>query len=217
VLCAYGASSLFDYVQGVQAHGCAALTVMLDAGGGALVHPTPTSKPLFPLHDLLARTGIPPRGVWLDVQRLSERNAPALLANLSALTPTPMRGRVLVETSDAGLARSPVARAFGDSGFVLSYRLPTELGCVCSRAGDAACAGETERLVRMLDGGAFRGVSFDARGRALARAIRDRISPRPVLNARTPMDRCANGDRAAPLDRPALDTLWREVQKYLAP
>jgi hypothetical protein len=58
-------------------------------------------------------------------------------------------------------------------------------------------------------------VSFDARGRTLARAIRERISPRPVLNAWTPMDRCPNGERAAPLGQPALDTLRGEVQKYL--
>jgi hypothetical protein len=67
----------------------------------------------------------------------------------------------------------------------------------------------------MLDGAAFRGVSFDARGRTLARTIQSRISPRPVLNAWTPMDRCANGDRATPLDPPALDTLRRQVQKFL--
>jgi hypothetical protein len=216
VFCTHRANSLFKYLEGIQAHDCAEMDVVVNEGGSqAFVYHPPVSNPGLPLYDLLARAGIPKRGLWLDVKTMSERNAPALLANLSAIVPAPVRPRVLVETSNDGLARSPAARAFGDSGFVLSYYLPTDLGCVCKRAGDAPCSRETERLVHMLDGGAFRGVSFDARGRTLAREIQKRISPRPVLNAWTPMDRCPNGERAAPLDQPALDTLRSEVQKYL--
>jgi glucan phosphoethanolaminetransferase (alkaline phosphatase superfamily) len=216
VFCTHRANSLFKYLEGIQAHDCAEMDVVVGADGSqAFVYHPPASNPGLPLYDLLARAGLPRRGLWLDVKTMSERNAPVLLAKLSAIVPAPARARVLVETSNDGLARLPAARAFGDSGFVLSYYLPTDLGCVCMRAGDATCSRETERLVHMLDGGAFRGVSFDARGRTLARVIQKRISPRPVLNAWTPMDRCPNGARAAPLDQPELDTLRGEVQKYL--
>jgi hypothetical protein len=216
VICTHRANSLFKYLEGMQAHDCAEMDVVVDdAGTSAFVYHPPTSNPRLPFYDLLAHAGVPRRGMWLDVKTLNERNAPAFLAKLSALVPAPARGRVLVETSNDGLARSPAARAFGDSGFVLSYYLPTDVGCICTRGGSSQCSRETERLVQMLDGAAFRGVSFDARGRTLARTIQSRISPRPVLNAWTPMDRCANGDRATPLDPPALDTLRRQVQKFL--
>jgi hypothetical protein len=216
VFCTHRANSLFKYLEGMRAHDCAEMDVVVDAGGKqAFVYHPPKSNPRLRLYDMLARAGIPRRGLWLDVKTLNESNAATFLTNLTAVIPPAARGRVLVETSNGGLARSPAARAFGDSGFVLSYYLPTELGCACSHAGDATCARETERLVRMIDGAAFRGVSFDARGRSLARAIQRRVSPRPVLNAWTPMDRCTNGDRATALDPPALDTLRREVQKFL--
>jgi hypothetical protein len=126
-----------------------------------------------------------------------------------------LRGRVLVETSELDLARSPAARALADSGFVLSYYLPTDLGCQCARSADGECAREVARLRHALDGGAFRGLSFDARGRQLARSLRDSLTPRPMLNAWTPMDRCANGDGPSELARPARDSLLKDVRIFL--
>jgi hypothetical protein len=215
-LCAHRSNSLFKYLEGRSEYACAEMDIVLDPRDGpAFIHHPPVRSSGLPLFDLLARAGVPARGLWLDVKNLDEHNAPALLTHLSALVPAAARRRVLVETSNDGLARSPIARAFGDSGFVLSYYLPTDLGCACSRDGDVTCGPETERLVRLLDGAAFRGVSFDARGRRLARAINGRLGSRLVFNAWTPMDRCANGDQPAPLEQAALDSLLGETQKYL--
>ena len=124
VPCTHRASSLFEYLAAMQAHGCAEMDVVFEDGGSrAFVSQPLARKPRLPLYDLLARAGIPGRGLWLDVHTLNERNAPVLLANLSALVPASARGRVHVETSNDGLARS-LAGAFTDSGFVLSYHPP---------------------------------------------------------------------------------------------
>ncbi len=129
--------------------------------------------------------------------------------------PADRRGRVLVESSNDALTGSRVARTIADSGFVLSYYLPTDLGCTCSRSLGGECAPEIARLAKTLRGGAFGGLSFDARGRSLARALRADLAPQPVLNSWTPMDRCPDGSRASPLADQARDSLLAEVQKYL--
>ena len=117
---------------------------------------------------------------------------------------------MLIESSNDALAGSPVVRAIADSGFVPSYYLPTDLGCACLRSTGGECAREMARLATELRGGAFRGLSFDARGRVLARALRASLAPQPVLNTWTPMDRCPDGSRAAPLADQARDSLLRE-------
>jgi hypothetical protein len=122
---------------------------------------------------------------------------------------------VIVETGTRALAGSPAAAAIADSGFVLSYYLDTELGCTCSRAPNPGCESAIRQLAGELSGGAFTGLSFDARGRAVARALRDRLAPRPVLNTWTPMDRCGNGTYARPLEPSSRDSLLDDVQKYL--
>ena len=132
-----------------------------------------------------------------------------------SVVPADRRGSVLVESSNDELAGSRVARAIADSGFVLSYYLPTNLGCTCSRSLGGDCAREIARLAKELHGGAFDGLSFDARGRGLARTLRSELAPQPVLNTWTPMDRCPDGARASPLADQARDSLLAEVQKYL--
>ena len=218
-LCAHRGNSLLKFLEGRAAYDCVELDVVLDTSargdGEAFVYHPPTADPRLPLYALLARAGIPPGGLWLDVKNLDERNASAFLSRLSAIVPREKRARVLIESSNDVLARAPGARAFGDSGFVLSYYLPTDLGCRCSRGIAGDCLREAAGMVEWLQGGAFRGLSFDARGRLLARFLRDRVSPRPVLNAWTPMGRCDNGDLASPLSAPARDSLLAEVQKYL--
>jgi hypothetical protein len=218
--CAHRNNSLLKYLVGRATYDCVELDVMLDTSargdGPAFVYHPPTPDPGLPLYELLARTGgAPAGGMWLDVKNLDARNAPPFLARLAVLVPPALRGRVIVETDNRLLARSPAVRAIADSGFVLSYYIDTELGCVCSRATNAGCPQAIDSLVADLHGGAFTGLSFDARGRAVARALQDRLTPRPVLNTWTPMDRCADGTRAEPLDPPARDSLLGEVQKYL--
>jgi hypothetical protein len=129
--------------------------------------------------------------------------------------PADLRSGVLIETSNDALARAPMLRAIADSGFVTSYYLRTELGCICSRSLGGDCAREMARLAPTLRGSAFRGLSFDARGRSFARTLRAELTPPPVLNTWTPMDRCPDGSRAMPLPDAARDSLLSEVQKYL--
>lgn len=218
-LCAHRSNSLFKYLEGKATYDCVELDVVLDSGsrldGPAFVYHPPVENPGLPLYEMLARAGVPHLGLWLDVKNLTERNLPPMLARLSALVPAELRGRVLIETTELALDRSPAARAIADSGFVLSYYLSTDLGCVCERSTSGECAREVARLRRSLDGGAFRSLSFDARGRRLARAVRDSMTPQPMLNAWTPMDRCANGDAATPLAESARDSLLQEVGKFL--
>jgi glucan phosphoethanolaminetransferase (alkaline phosphatase superfamily) len=218
-LCAHRSNSLFKYLEGKAAYNCVELDVVLDSGsrgdGEAFVYHPPVANPGLPLYEMLERTGVPRLGLWLDVKNLTDRNLPPMLARLSALVPAELRGRVVVETSELTLSRSAAARALGDSGFVLSYYLPTDLGCECARSMGGECAREISRLRRAIDGGEFRSLSFDARGRQLARAVQDSVTPRPVLNAWTPMDRCANGDAPTPLTESARDSLLREVRKFL--
>jgi hypothetical protein len=218
-LCAHRDNSVLKFLEARAAYDCVEMDVVLDStsrgDGPAFVFHPPTPDPGLPLYDLLARTGVPRLGMWLDVKNLTARNAPPFLARIAALVPPALRGRVIVETGNRELARSAAAAAIADSGFVFSYYLDTELGCTCSRATNPGCEGTIRQLAGELNGGAFTGLSFDARGRAVARAQQDRLAPRPVLNTWTPMDRCEDGSRAQPLDPPARDSLLGDVQKYL--
>ena len=217
--CTHRGNTLLKYLEGKARYECVEMDVVLDTSargdGPAYVYHPPVVNPGLPLYDLLSRAGVPRLGLWLDVKNLNERNAPGLLARLSVLVPPDLRGRVLIESSNDTLARSPVVRALADSGFVPSYYLPTDLGCACLRSTGAECAREMARLATELRGGEFRGLSFDARGRVLARALRASLAPQPMLNTWTPMDRCSDGSRAAPLTDQARDSLLAEVQKYL--
>jgi hypothetical protein len=218
-LCAHRGNSVLKYLEGRATYHCVEMDVVLDStardDGPAVVFHPPTPDPGLPLYDLLAHAGVPRAGMWLDVKNLTARNAPAFLARLATLVPPALRGRVIVETGNRELAASPAAGAIADSGFVLSYYLDTELGCICSRATNPGCEDRIRRLATELHGGSFTGLSFDARGRAVARALRDRIVPRPVLNTWTPMDRCGDGSYARPLEPPSRDSLLGDVQKYL--
>jgi hypothetical protein len=217
--CTHRGNTLLKYLEGKARYDCVEMDVVLDTSargdGPAFVYHPPVVNPGLPLYDLLTRAGVPRLGLWLDVKNLNERNAPGFLARLSALVPPDRRGGVLIESSNDTLAESPVLRAIADSGFVPSYYLPTDLGCVCLRSTGGECARAMARLTPELRGGAFRGLSFDARGRVLARALRANLTPQPVLNTWTPMDRCADGSRATPLADQARDSLLGEVQKYL--
>jgi glucan phosphoethanolaminetransferase (alkaline phosphatase superfamily) len=217
--CTHRGNSLFKFLEGKAEWDCVEMDVVLDASargdGPAYVYHPPVANPGLPLYELLANAGVPRHGLWLDVKNLTERNATPFLARLSAIVPAAQRGGVLIETSNLALARSPMERALADSGFVTSYYLPTELGCTCARSLGGDCAREIARLSMELRGSTFRGLSFDARGRALARTLRADLTPQPVLNTWTPMDRCPDGARAAPLPDAARDSLLAEVQKYL--
>jgi hypothetical protein len=218
-LCAHRGNSVLKFLEGRAAFHCVEMDVVLDStargDGPAFVFHPPTPDPGLPLYDLLARAGVPRYGMWLDVKNLTTANAPPFLARIAALVPPALRSRVIVETGNRALAGSPAAAAIADSGFVLSYYLDTELGCTCSRATNPGCESAIRQLAGELSGGAFTGLSFDARGRAVARALRDRLAPRPVLNTWTPMDRCGDGSYARPLEPPARDSLLNDVQKYL--
>ncbi|HET6583113.1 MAG TPA: hypothetical protein VFG69_06695 [Nannocystaceae bacterium] len=218
-LCAHRDNSVLKYLEGRATYHCVELDVVLDSttrgDGPAFVFHPPTPDPGLPLYELLARAGVPRYGMWLDVKNLTARNAPHFLARIAALVPPALRTRVIVETGNRALAGSAAAAAIADSGFVFSYYLDTELGCICSRATNPGCEDRIRQLAEELNGGSFTGLSFDARGRAVARALLERIAPRPVLNTWTPMDRCENGSRAQPLDPPARDSLLDDVQKYL--
>jgi hypothetical protein len=217
--CAHRSNSLFKFFRGRMRYDCVEMDVVLDSSargdGPAYVYHPPVVNPGLPLYELLGNAGVPRHGLWLDVKNLTERNALPFLAKLSTLVPAELRGSVLVETSNESLARSPALRAIDDSGFVTSYYLPTELGCTCALSLAGECAREMTRLAPALSGSAFRGLSFDARGRSLARTLRAELTPQPVLNTWTPMDRCPDGSRAAPLPDAARDSLLTGVQKYL--
>jgi len=195
------------------------MDIVLDSSargdGPAYVYHPPVVNPGLPLYELLANAGVPHHGLWLDVKNLTEPNAPSFLVKPIALVLADLRGRVLVETSNDALARAPILRAIADSGFVTSYYLPTELGCTCALSLGGDCAREMARLAPELRGSAFRGLSFDARGRSLARTRRAELAPPPVLNTWTPMDRCPAGPAAAPLSDASRDSLLADVQKYL--
>jgi hypothetical protein len=218
-ICAHRGNSVLKFLEERAAYDCVEMDVVLDStargDGPAFVFHPPTPDPGLPLYDLLAHAGVPRYGMWLDVKNLTAANAPPFLARIAALVPPTLRPRVVVETGNRTLAGSPAAAAIADSGFVLSYYLDTELGCTCSRATNPGCENAIAWLAAELNGGAFTGLSFDARGRAVARALQDRLAPRPVLNTWTPMDRCENGSYARPLDPPARDSLLGDVQKYL--
>jgi len=218
-LCAHRGNSLLKYMEGKAAYDCVELDVVLDTSqrgdGPAFVYHPPVANPRLPLYDLLARTGIPRAGLWLDVKNLTERNLPAMLSRLSALIPADTRRLVLVESNNLSLAHSPVARAIADSGFVLSYYVSTELGCRCARNFDGECLREASRLVQRLNGGVFGGLSFDARGRRLARTIHDEITPRLVLNTWEVGDPCHSGPQGMRVSDQARDSLLQDVQKYL--
>jgi len=217
--CMHRGNSLFKFIRGRMSFDCVEMDVVLDSSaqgnGPAFVYHPPVANPGLPLYELLANAGVPRHGLWLDVKNLTERNAPPFLARLSAIVPADLRGSILVETSNMTLARSPALRAIVDSGFVTSYYLPTELGCTCALSLGGDCAREMARLAPDLRGSAFRGLSFDARGRSLARTLRAELAPPPVLNTWTPMDRCPAGPAAAPLSDASRDSLLAEVQKYL--
>jgi hypothetical protein len=217
--CAHRSNSVLKFLEGRARYDCTEMDVVLDSSargdGPAFVYHPPVANPGLPLYELLHNAGVPRHGLWLDVKNLTERNAPTFLARVSALVPVELRGRVLIETSTETLARTPALRAIADSGFVTSFYLPTELGCTCALSLGGECAREMARLAPELRASAFRGLSFDARGRALARTLRAELTPQPVLNTWTPMDRCSDGVRATPLPDLARDSLLAEVQKYL--
>jgi hypothetical protein len=184
-LCGHRANSLFKYLQAKALLGCTEVDVVLQdtrAGPRAFVfHPT-TRNTGLDLYELIRHAGVPASGMWLDVKNLTEQDAPVLLQRLGTVIPPGRRSRILIETDNGSLVRSPAARAVADSGYVLSYYLPTDTLVACSRVFDPRCEDLSRQMARGLDGGAFGSLSFDARGAAMAGEIRARMASHPMLN-----------------------------------
>jgi hypothetical protein len=96
--------------------------------------------------------------------------------------PADRRPRVLVESPNLALARSPAARAIAGAGYVLSFYMPTPTGIRCAERFDAGCERVATRLATALAGSGFTGISFDARGVRLARAVHAAMPAAPTLN-----------------------------------
>jgi hypothetical protein len=140
------------------------------------------TNPGLEVGPLLRNAGLPRGRLWLDVKNLAEANSGALLAGLNAVVPPARRSEVLIESPNLALVRSPAARAIAAAGYTLSFYLPTETAIGCSERFDLACERAARRFAGALGGSAFSGLSFDARGAGLARAVRATMPAPPILN-----------------------------------
>jgi hypothetical protein len=191
-LCAHRANTLFKYLEATAAFDCVEADIVLerDSAGTTrafVFHPpgneeSRRTNPGLELGPLLRNAGLPRGRLWLDVKNLTEANSGALLAGLNAVVPPARRSEVLIESPNLALARSPAARAIGRAGYTLSFYLPTETAISCSKRFDIACERAARRFAGALGGSAFTGLSFDARGAGLARAVRATMPLPPVLN-----------------------------------
>ena len=144
------ASALFD---------CLEIDVIIDASNKtAMVHHDIDDPSGLPLSMLLQLKATDKKRLWLDVKNLSDGNAHILLDTLSVFERN--RDNTLIEVS-AKMAGSPAVSLLSESGFKVSYYLPTRLAVKCSSGKfTQECRQFATKVEHDLQSG-FSSLSFD--------------------------------------------------------
>lgn len=178
-ICAHRADSWMKFNEASQVFPCLELDLVLDAAARQVYvfHP-PKKNTYLTLKDLVSSQPRSWSKLWLDTKNLDRSNAEFYLQYLNELFAPAQRPGILVETSlnnpDDVLVRGMLAN-FRNSGYGLSYYLPTKDGIRCSQSASAdGCSEFADRVVATISNLPFSSLSFDVRARSLAKAIQHR-------------------------------------------
>jgi glucan phosphoethanolaminetransferase (alkaline phosphatase superfamily) len=175
-ICAHRADSWMKFNEALQVFPCIELDLVLDTSAQQVYvfHP-PKANNYLTLKDLISHQSASRSKLWLDTKNLDKSNADFYLQYLNQLFAPANRSGILIETSlgtyDDTLLRSVLA-TFRNSGYGLSYYLPTEDGIRCSQSPAAhGCAEFTDHVVAIISSLPYNSLSFDVRAKRCAKAI----------------------------------------------
>src|SRR5579859_6532848 len=210
-ICAHRADSWMKFNEALQVFPCIEIDLVLDTSAQQVYvfHP-PKANNYLTLKDLISHQSASWSKLWLDTKNLDKSNAEFYLQYLNQEFAPAKRPGILIETSlgayDDAQLRSLLAN-FRNSGYGLSYYLPTEDGIRCSQSpAGPGCAEFTDHVVAIISSLPYNSLSFDVRAKRCAKAIQSRRNIQ--LNTWD-----ANLKQAGEIDL----ELLREVNMYLLP
>lgn len=178
-ICSHRADSWMKFNEAAQVFPCLEIDLVVDAAGGQVYvfHP-PKPNSYLSLKDLVSSQPRSWSKLWLDTKNLDRSNAEFYLQYLNQLFEPGQRPGILIETS---LGRSDDARLrgmlanFRNSGYGLSYYLPTKDGIRCSQSAKAdGCSEFADRVLVTISNLPYSSLSFDVQAKFLAEAIERR-------------------------------------------
>ena len=210
-ICAHRADSWMKFNEASQVFPCIEIDLVLDTTAQRVYvfHP-PKANNYLTLKDLISHQSASWSKLWLDTKNLDKSNADFYLQYLNQLFASANRSGILIETSlgayDDTQLRGRLA-AFRNSGYGLSYYLPTQDGIRCSQSPAApGCAEFTDHVAAIISSLPYNSLSFDVRAKHCAKAIQGRRNIQ--LNTWD-----ANLKQVGEIDL----ELLREVNMYLVP
>jgi len=178
-ICAHRADSWMKFRDASEAFACLEIDLVLNADAQQVYvfHP-PKANNYLTLRDLVSSETRKWSKLWLDTKNLNKSNAGFYLQYLNELFTPVQRPGILIETSlnttDDVLLRGMLAD-FRNSGYGLSYYLPTDDGIRCSQTPQAGgCAAFVDRVVATISNLPYSSLSFDIRAQILAQSVRRR-------------------------------------------
>lgn len=178
-VCAHHCNSVSKYHAARKLFPCIEIDIVLNppAGGWAAVyHPPAINNHGLTLDYLLTNEGMPSGKLWLDVKDLSPKNWRPFLDLIAKLIHVERRMDTIVETSWSGPSVRQAVSAFRNSGFLMSYYLPTEASLACGSDNTVQCNALRNDVLQTLSMG-FSHLSFDAQTYDFVQTIRDRFPP----------------------------------------
>jgi hypothetical protein len=178
-ICAHRADSWIKFNEASQVFPCLEIDLVINPSDRQVYvfHPPKANNYLT-----LEKPGVSqPRSwskLWLDTKNLDKSNAEFYLQYLNDLFLPAQRPGILIETSqdssDDAQLRGMLEK-FRNSGYGLSYYLPTKDGIRCSQSAEAdGCSEFASRVVGIISNLPYNSLSFDVRAKCFAKAIQRR-------------------------------------------
>jgi hypothetical protein len=178
-ICAHRADSLMKFNEASEVFSCLEVDlVVAPAAQQVYVFHPPKENNYLTLRDLLLYHSGRWSKLWLDTKNLNTSNGAFYLQYLNELFAFPERREILIETSvdnsEDAQVRDMLAN-FRQSGYHLSFYLPTPQGVRCSQFAMASgCAEFAEHVVETISNLPYDSLSFDIRAKFVAKAIQRR-------------------------------------------
>jgi glucan phosphoethanolaminetransferase (alkaline phosphatase superfamily) len=176
-ICAHRADSWMKFRDASEVFPCLEIDLVLDAAAQQVYvfHPPKANNGLT-LRDLVSYAPGSWSKLWLDTKNLNKSNAGFYLQYLNELFTPAQRAGILIETSlntsDDSVLRGMLAE-FRNSGYGLSYYLPTDDGIRCSQTPEAAgCAAFVDQVLATISNLPYSSLSFDIRAQILAQSVK---------------------------------------------
>ena len=178
-ICAHRANNIPMYRSANRHLDCIEIDVHVSPASGGLAavyHPPEENNHGLSLEFLLSQESLPKGRLWLDTKDLAPSNWSAYLELLTRLVPPERRGDVIVETVWSTADIEPVAAAFRERGFAVSYYFPAEDAKACAGSRMPGCDDLRRRVLATLSRG-FSHLSFDAQAESFVETLRPGLPP----------------------------------------